>query len=168
MAYSPSISSKSSHWGHYLINTCYMDLIKLIVNLVGDPELRVYFAKHVYVVWHHFSFKNFALQFISHFINHFFQSLIHTPNKHLAPVLGCPDYLVLARINQVLIAFECVLICHRNILQHRVKTPFVPYIPIAKAWGFGRVFGKHPHHALRRYSQSLDKIFNNSGNLLPS
>jgi hypothetical protein len=77
-----------------------------------NTQLRINFAKNMNVIGHDLKFDYFAFQFISDLLNDFLQPNIYTIHKHSAAILRTENNMVLTGVENMLVAFVCLLRGH--------------------------------------------------------
>jgi hypothetical protein len=81
-----------------------------------DAELGIYLTQYVHVVWHYFQLDDFSLQLGHCLVDDLLQTYIHTSHQYRTPVLGAPDNVVLAGINDITVAPVSNICSHARII----------------------------------------------------
>ena len=79
-----------------------------------NSKLRNNFTQDMDMIGHDLKFKDLTFQFISNLLNDFLQPNIDTVYKYLTAILRAENNLVLAGVNNILIAFVCELGAHSD------------------------------------------------------
>jgi hypothetical protein len=79
-----------------------------------NSKLRNNFTQEMDMIGQDLKFKDLTFQFISDLLNDFLQPNIDTVYKYLTAILRAENNMVLAGVNNILIAFVCELGAHRH------------------------------------------------------
>ena len=82
-----------------------------------DAKLRIYINKQVNMVRHNFQFKEFNGELYTHRNYKLSKPSFHLMNENLTSVLGTPDDMVFAGIDNIIVGF----ILHVCIIQEKHK-----------------------------------------------
>jgi hypothetical protein len=84
-----------------------------------DAELGVNLAEQMHMVGHDFKLDDFRPKFFRSLIQDFLQSGVYAVDEHFAAVLGTPDDVVLAGIDNVAVALVWNVCSHSSIISQR-------------------------------------------------
>jgi len=79
-----------------------------------NAKLWIHLAQQMNVVRHNFQLNDLSSQFDCRLVDDLFQAPAHTIHKHRAPILGAPDHMIFAGIDNVSIAFEWNICSHKG------------------------------------------------------